>query len=79
MKYCIKCEEAKPVTEFYNMKSTTDGKDSYCKPCRKETSKQYNKDNRQKLNAYQNKYYAANKARIRETARLRKLKQENSV
>ena len=33
LKRCAKCDETKPVSEFYNNKSSNDGKDCYCKKC----------------------------------------------
>lgn len=64
MKTCIICEASKTKEEFYNMKAAGDGKDPYCITCRKEVSRKYNKNNRKKLNEYQNAYYARNKEAI---------------
>lgn len=33
MKYCHKCEQEKPTTEFYKDKRRKDGLTPYCKPC----------------------------------------------
>ena len=79
MKTCTKCRETKSRDQFYKMSRNTDGKDPYCITCRKQVSKEYNKNNRKKLNEYQNKYYQANKERIRETARLREQARKNNV
>lgn len=35
VKKCSKCRRELPLTEFYNSKSMSDGKDCYCKDCRK--------------------------------------------
>lgn len=66
MRTCSECKQAKDCTEFYNMKSGRNGKDNYCKVCRKEKNRLYNLNNRQRLNRYQNDYYAKNKERIKE-------------
>lgn len=34
-KKCSKCECEKPITEFYQNRTTPDGYDLYCKECRK--------------------------------------------
>ena len=62
-KYCKKCNNTKPVSEFYKNKSSKDGFQHWCKNCQKEYSKQphvkkrnieavirYQKDNRLKVN-----------------------------
>ena len=49
-KECKKCGEVKPLTEFYNQKSTKDGKRTQCKSCIDEYTNTYNKKNRKKLN-----------------------------
>lgn len=33
MKECPKCQTIKELSEFYNKKSSKDGKSSWCKPC----------------------------------------------
>lgn len=43
MKYCSKCEEMKPVSEFYEEPANPDKHDCFCKDCRKETVKQSKK------------------------------------
>jgi len=35
MKNCIKCNQEKPLNSFYTRKDAKDGKDYYCKECRK--------------------------------------------
>jgi hypothetical protein len=39
-KYCFRCATAKPVGEFYAVPSKPDGRDSRCKPCAREASRQ---------------------------------------
>jgi hypothetical protein len=35
-KICSKCKNTKPLSEFYNCNRRTDGKQTYCIPCKKE-------------------------------------------
>lgn len=56
-KECRKCSATKPVDEFYKSKTGPGGRDSYCKACRKEVSREYEQKNRQHRNEYHNKYY----------------------
>jgi len=56
-KVCRKCGENKPLDDFYNMKTGSQGKDSYCIDCRKRINRQYERDNRRRRNEYFNKYY----------------------
>ena len=39
MKTCRICNETKPLDEFYRDRRSADGKDSYCKDCRKRRTK----------------------------------------
>lgn len=41
MKKCVKCEEVKPFKEFRKHKTTKDGRDSYCRVCGLENSKNH--------------------------------------
>ena len=50
-KTCKKCGEEKPLGEFYNQKSTKDGKRPRCKLCTDEYTNEYNKKNREKITA----------------------------
>lgn len=45
MKTCRKCGKEKPLDQFYNHPSSTDGKQSRCKLCTKEGATQWRKDN----------------------------------
>lgn len=42
-KHCPKCDTHKSLDDFFNNKSRGDGKDSYCKSCKKERAKVYKK------------------------------------
>lgn len=41
MKWCRKCDTEKPLSEFFNRKEANDGKDPWCKDCRRENNKYY--------------------------------------
>lgn len=47
MKQCYHCGVKKPTTEFYDSKSSSDGKAAWCKDCMKEYNK--NRYNRKKM------------------------------
>ncbi len=44
-KKCSKCGDKKPLKEFYKDKNRKDGRNTYCKICAVEVSKQWYKDN----------------------------------
>ena len=50
---CSKCHKVKVVSEFYEDKSKKDGVDTKCKECRKQCSKQYQKQNADKIAEYE--------------------------
>lgn len=41
LKVCSKCRQVKTADEFYNMYKRADGKDPYCKDCRRECNLNY--------------------------------------
>lgn len=45
-KVCGKCKLLKPLDEYHKNATTKDGRQRYCKPCRTEASKQYEKNRR---------------------------------
>jgi len=61
-KKCSKCEEVKPVEEFYKDKSKKDGHQSKCKECIKE----YYEKNKRKIAEYKVKHRTKNKGKIAE-------------
>jgi len=62
MKKCSKCEEVKPVTEFYRQKTSKDGFRGYCKKCHHKKSKEWLENNYSKKLAWLEK----NKEKMRE-------------
>jgi hypothetical protein len=61
-KRCGKCKVEKSFQEFSKTRISSDGHQRYCKSC----CKQYKRDNREKLSAYQKKWCAENKERLSE-------------
>ena len=61
MKTCSKCEEKKPITDFYADKRTKDGKRSACKNCINSQNKDYINRDREKYLEYQRSQYLKNR------------------
>ena len=61
-KKCYRCKEIKPVEEM----SATKG---FCKPCKKEYTKEYNLKNRERMLEYSRSYNEENRDLVRERAR----------
>jgi hypothetical protein len=59
MKQCTKCNEIKPLTEFYN-------KRNQCIPCVKTYVKHHTEKNKEKVREYREKYYSDNKEKHQE-------------
>jgi len=60
-KYCTKCQETKPITEFSKDKSRKDGLMSHCKLCRQA----YHHENAERINARRVELYKKNPDIIR--------------
>ncbi len=65
MKVCRRCNEEKPLTEFYADKSSSDGRQSYCKACSKARTAEWSAANRVKLRVKEAKWRAANPEKVR--------------
>ena len=59
-KKCIKCGEVKPIEGFPVANRNKSGRGGACKECRKEDSKKYRADNRDKELSRHKKYHAKN-------------------
>jgi hypothetical protein len=66
-KICSKCKEEKEVCEFYNNKSTYDGKRPECKLCSNKQSILYNKKNKDKVDKIKQKYVDNNKEKVKKS------------
>tara|TARA_R110002012_G_scaffold77465_1_gene196649 strand:- start:580 stop:1434 length:855 start_codon:yes stop_codon:yes gene_type:complete len=74
MKTCTKCEEEKPLSEFYKKSAShiksnmaeIDTYRSYCKLCKK----RYEETNKDRINAQKRTHYKANRPRLLAKARL---------
>ena len=62
MKRCYRCKETKPIEE---MSATT----GFCKPCKKEYTKEYNLKNKERNAEYRRTYVEKNKEVMREKAK----------
>lgn len=61
MKKCTKCRKFLPVTEFNVDRAKKDGLRCYCRNCQSTYRLQWGINNRDKLNANQNRFYENNK------------------
>ena len=75
MKFCPKCKETLDFSFFYKNKGRKDGYQAYCKECKKKRDRQYDSENREKVNSYarkhrrENKNYLADLKKYREKAK----------
>ena len=61
-KFCTKCKELKPLSEFYKHVTTKDGLRYHCKTCPGVEGKRWSKDNPDKKRAQSKKHYVHIKA-----------------
>jgi len=66
MKKCTKCKLDKEITCFGKRADNNDGLMYHCKECRKESKKEYRKENKDKIRESYKKYQKENKDKIRE-------------
>ena len=57
MKKCTGCDNEKENSEFHKNSSKKDGLSSYCKECSKLYMKNYQEQNRERVNTYGREYY----------------------
>jgi hypothetical protein len=79
MKICSKCNKDLNNSLFYKDRSKLDGLSSYCKPCRKERTREYREINKQECKARNRKYYKENKDSINAKRRKERIKIVDSV
>jgi len=65
-KICVKCNETKPITEFYHTDKTIDGRSKYCKKC----IDKYYQDNPELKKEYSKAHYYNKKRGNENTTRL---------
>ena len=61
MKTCTCCGVEKPKTEFNKKKQKKDGLSPWCKPCASAKTREYYKENKDKVSKYSSAYYFKNK------------------
>jgi len=59
-KFCNKCNEDKPLDDFYKNKSKKSGYQTFCKDCTKSSTKVYRKNNKEYFKNYGTKYREQN-------------------
>ena len=65
MKTCKKCGKTKEVSEFYDHKTTKDGKSSTCKKCQRAKNDEWKKLNKEKVYEAQKRWASAHKEKIK--------------
>lgn len=65
MKVCKKCQEEKPLTEFYAAKSAADGRQTYCKACSRVKSMEWRAANIERARGKEAAWRAANTEKVR--------------
>ena len=63
MNRCSKCENEKPLTEFYKDRRKKDGHRSYCKQCIREATRKWQRENRETVVKYWREYNKKNPQR----------------
>jgi len=63
-KICRKCKLEKDINEFSKKSETKDGKQSICKYCDKQKSKEWKKNNKEKVKLQRKKYNLKNPEKI---------------
>ena len=76
-KTCIKCQEVKPLDEYYKRKDSKDGHRNECKKCKLELSKEYRSENRDKISEYMKDYVS--KPENKERAKSRHLRRNFGI
>ena len=64
MKVCKKCQEEKPLTEFYAAKSAADGRQTYCKACSRVKSMEWRAANIERARGREAAWRAANTEKV---------------
>lgn len=68
-KTCTKCDECKPLTEFWAMANSRDGFAWNCRACAKKASAEWRAANKGKLKASKAEHHAKNRERYNATSR----------
>ena len=65
-KFCKKCNQDKPVCDFYKSSTRKSGFLTPCKKCINESSAKYNRENSEKIKEYHEEYRRENPEKIKE-------------
>lgn len=71
MKSCRKCGQPKPLTDFPKRRSSRDGRDAWCKVCKKAYNARYYAKNRAAILKQKQDYWGANKETLKPKNRVR--------
>lgn len=77
MKKCTSCKKTKQISDFYNSKSSKDGKSYRCKSCDKSARNLYRQRNKETATKNQRKAYLKSKYGITEEQEEGILKEQN--
>lgn len=69
MKACTCCGLRKPLEDFYKAALGSDGREAICKPCRKDKSQQWRRENEERNRAANRSWYERNKERAAAVAK----------
>ena len=69
MKRCCRCKETKEFDQFHKNRSTVDGYNFICKPCKKVTARQSYERHKEDVLGRISEYYRGNEERLKEYAR----------
>lgn len=69
-KECRSCKTVKPINEFYDSKQNRDKHNSYCKTCCNDKTLDWQKNNRDKVNAWKREYMHIPQNRIAHNGRV---------
>lgn len=69
-KTCKRCNQTKPIEEFYTKRANKDGHDSYCKECCRQYARNFRKERPERTKEIAEKTRIKNREKIRETNRL---------
>ena len=68
-KFCLRCMEEKAISEFHNNKAAKDKLRPYCKICAKNASRNWQKENLEKVKEHNKKYYEKHLEKCKETSK----------
>ena len=68
MKTCSKCNNEKPIDDFYRAKDGVGGRRGDCKACFKSKAREYHHNNKEQARTQKKKYYKTNSVKLRKAS-----------